>query len=347
MFETQAHSIGSIVMPKSLICPRARVALMLIALALSSVTALSVAMAMSALIADPLLAAVFAAAAVLLDVYKYLAWPIALGLFAAGKRTYAALMIASALILGGVSAWATYDRLLTSIMSSQARQTAIAEQRIADLQAVRTDAIGYLEALDAEARSVGEQARQLRERGIVSKAQELETAALSRISLQRDSTLQRLDRVSVELTELRSRVSGSVGLPELLAILLCAGFAFALELVPALIGSALRFGRLPVARATASAHEATEPVTATATTTPATVVAAAETGQQQELFGTADGALMQTLLDITRAAQPGTPIKLRDFTATARVGNRRAMKLFRAALDLGELRKTGTGYVAA
>lgn len=347
MFETQVHSIGSIVMPKSLICPRARVALTLIALALSSVTALSVAMAMSALIADPLLASVFAAAAVLLDVYKYLAWPIAPGLFAAGKRTYAALMIASALILGGVSAWSTYDRLLTSIMGSQARQAAIAEQRIADLQAVHSDAIGRLEMLDAEARSVGEQARLLRERGIVSKAQELETAALSRIADQRDSTLRRLDRVSVELTGLRSQVAGSVGLPMPLAVLLCAGFAFALELVPALICSSLRLGRLPVVRATATAQEATEPVTETATTTPATVVAETETGQQQELFGTADGALMQTLLDITRAARPGTPIKLREFTATERVGNRRAMKLFRAALDLGELRKTSSGYVAA
>jgi hypothetical protein len=142
-------------------------------------------------------------------------------------------------------------------------------------------------------------------------------------------------------------VAGSVGLPVPLAVLLCAGFSFALELVPALIGSALRLGRMPVARATAAAQEATEPVTATATTTPATVVAETETGQQQELFGTADGALMQTLLDITRAARPGTPIKLREFTAAARVGNRRAMKLFRAALDLGELRKTGAGYVVA
>lgn len=331
-------------MPKHLICQRVRWLLLAIAVALSSVTALSVGMAMSTLIADPLLAAVFAAAAVLLDLYKYLAWPIALGMLAAGKRAYAVLMIISALLLAAVSAWATYDRLLTSIVSGQARYAAVTEQRMVDLQAVRSDGLRQLDSLDKDARSIGDQARQLRERGIVSKAQELESSALGRIGGQREQVLQRLDRASVELTELRAKPSVSVGLPELLAILLCAGFAIALEAVPALIGSALRVGSL---------SEPTLPET-TASTTPATVTATVATapdhpasGGQQDLFGSPDGVLMKTLLDITRKAEPGTPISLRDFTAAARVGNRRAMKLFRAALDLGELRKTTAGYVTA
>lgn len=331
-------------MPKHLICQRVRWLLLAIAVALSSVTALSVGMAMSTLIADPLLAAVFATAAVLLDLYKYLAWPIALGMLAAGKRAYAVLMITSALMLAAVSAWATYDRLLTSVVSGQARYAAVTEQRMVDLQAFRSDALRQLDSLDKDARSIGDQARQLRERGIVSKAQELEASALGRIAGQREQVLQRLDRASVELTELRARPAASVGLPELLAILLCAGFAIALEAVPALIGSALRVGSL----SDASLPEAM------ASTTPATVAATVTTapehpapGEQQDLFGSPDGALMKTLLDITRRAAPGTPISLRDFTAAARVGNRRAMKLFRAALDLGELRKTSAGYVTA
>jgi len=148
----------------------------------------------------------------------------------------------------------------------------------------------------------------------------------------------------VELTELRARPAASVGLPELLAILLCAGFAIALEAVPALIGSALRAGSLsapPFPETMVSTTPAT--VTATATTAPENPAS----GEQQDLFGSPDGALMQTLLDITRTVAPGTPISLRDFTTAARVGNRRAMKLFRAALDLGELRKTTAGYVTA
>lgn len=331
-------------MSKDIICKRARCVLFVIAISLSSVTALSVGMTMSALISDPLLAAVFAAAAVLLDLYKYLAWPIALGMLAAGKRAYAVMMIVSALILGTVSAWATYDRLLTSIVAGQARHLAVNEQRIVDLQAVKVDGLHQLESLDNEARSIGNQARQLRERGIVSKAQELEATALSRIAGQREQVLQRLDRVSVELTELRARPTTSVGLPELLAILFCAGFAVALEAVPALIGSAIRMGTLseaPLLIATSTGATATEVVE------PTTVQTTPAPGEQQDLFGSPDGALMQTLLGITRATAPGTPISLRDFTAAARVGNRRAMKLFRAALDLGELRKTTAGYVTA
>lgn len=331
-------------MPKHLICQRVRWLLLAIAVALSSVTALSVGMAMSTLITDPLLAAVFATAAVLLDLYKYLAWPIALGMLAAGKRAYAFLMITSALMLAAVSAWATYDRLLTSVVSGQAQYAAVTEQRMVDLQAFRSDGLRQLDSLDKDARSIGDQARQLRDRGIVSKAQDLEASALGRIDGQRDQVLQRLDRASVELTELRARPAASVGLPELLAILLCAGFAIALEAVPALIGSALRVG---------SSSDASLPE-AMASTAPATVAATVTTGpehpapgEQQELFGSPDGALMKTLLDITRRAAPGTPISLRDFTAAARVGNRRAMKLFRAALDLGELRKTSAGYVTA
>lgn len=331
-------------MPEHFICQRVRWLLLAIAVALSSVTALSVGMAMSTLIADPLLAAVFATAAVLLDFYKYLAWPIALGMLAAGKRAYAILMIISALLLAAVSAWATYDRLLTSIVSGQARYAAVTEQRMADLQAVRSDGLRQLDSLDKDARSIGDQARQLRERGIVSKAQELETSAMERIDGQREQVLQRLDSASVELTELRARPTASVGLPELLAILLCAGFAIALEAVPALIGSALRVGSLSDA-SLPEAMASTTPATVTATVTTAPEHSAP--GEQQDLFGSPDGALMKTLLDITRRAAPGTPISLRDFTAAARVGNRRAMKLFRAALDLGELRKTTAGYVAA
>ncbi len=331
-------------MPKHLICQRVRWLLLAIAVALSSVTALSVGMAMSTLIADPMLAAVFAAAAVLLDLYKYLAWPIALGMLAAGKRAYAVLMIISALLLAAVSAWATYDRLLTSIVSGKARHTAVTEQRMVDLQAVRSDGLRQLESLDKDARSIGDQARQLRERGIVSKAQELETSALRRIDDQREQVLQRLDHASVELTELRAMPTASVGLPEFLAILLCAGFAIALEAVPALIGSALRVGSLsePSLQETMAS---TTPATVTATVTAKPEHPAS--GEQQDLFGSPDGALMKTLLDITRTVAPGTPISLRDFTAAARVGNRRAMKLFRAALDLGELRKTTAGYVTA
>lgn len=333
--------------------PRVRLLLTGIAAALSSVTALSVAMAMSALIADPLLAVVFAAAAVLLDAYKYLAWPIGLGLLAAHRLPAAALVIGSALILSAVSAWASYDRLLTSMLTGQAQQAAIAEQRMGDLQAVHADALGRLGRLDAEARSVGEQARQLRERGIVTKAQDLEDAALPRIAEQRERALARLDDASRELTALRSAPVTQAVLPELLAVLLCAGFAVALEVVPALIICAVRLGRVPAAAEPAPAvgeqpaAEAPETATATPVVAPATVVAMPITGEQQDLFGRPDDVLFERLREFARTAQPGTPIPVRGVTAALGIGSRRAMRLMRTATDLGVMRKTTAGYVAA
>lgn len=335
--------------------PRTRLLLTGIAVALSSVTALSVAMSMSALIADPLLAVVFAAAAVLLDAYKYLAWPIGLGLLAARRLPAAALVIGSALILNVVSAWASYDRLLTSMLTGQAQQAAIAGQRMGDLQAAHADALGRLSSLDAEARSVGEQARQLRERGIVTKAQDLEDAALPRIAEQRERALARLDDASRELTALRSAPVTPAALPELLAVLLCAGFAVALEVVPALIICAVRLGRVPAAAESApvvAEQPAAEvPATATATATPvvapATVVAMPITGEQQDLFGRPDDVLFERLREFARATQPGTPIPVRDVTAALGVGTRRATRLLRTAMDLGLMRKTTAGYVAA
>ncbi|MNZ33252.1 hypothetical protein D3C78_505960 [compost metagenome] len=323
------------------------------ALALSSVTALSVAMKMAALIDDALLASVFAAAAVLLDLFKYLAWPIAFGLIAARRLGYAALMIGCALILGGVSAWATYDRLLTSIVTGQARQAAIVVQRMTDLQAVRGDSLRRLEALDEESRSIGEQARLLRERGIVTKAQDLEVTALPRIADQRERALVRLDVVSQELTELRSQPVAAAELPELLAILLCAGFAVALEVVPALILSVVRMDRAPAVAAPAAvvvAEQREEQPTAAAAAVavePEALVAVSTAGQQQELFGPQDDELFERLRGIARATPAGTPISLRDITAAFRVGNRRAQRLIRTALDLGLMRKTTAGYVAA
>lgn len=54
---------------------------------------------------------------------------------------------------------------------------------------------------------------------------------------------ERLDASSSELTELRSRPAKAASLPRQLAILLCLGFAAALEIVPALILSAVRHPR--------------------------------------------------------------------------------------------------------
>ena len=259
--------------------PHHRWPLLAMVAALAGVTATSVAMAISALIAAPVLAGLFAGAAVVLDLFKYAAWPLALMLLAARRTLAALLMMASALALGAVSGWATYDRLMTSIITSQAEHQAHHEQRQADLLELRQADATRIEQLDAEAIAIHHQANALRERGMVTRALELESAALARIDTLRAAAQERRDTASQELTALRSQPAKAAGLPLELATLLCLGFALALEAVPALILSALRpvtenaLVRTPERQKRAEERPqeqpVTEPETATGTDLPA------------------------------------------------------------------------------
>lgn len=299
--------------------------------ALAGVTATSVAMAISALIDAPVLAALFACAAVVLDLFKYVAWPLALLLLAARRTLAALLMMASALALGAVSGWATYDRLMSSIITSQAEHQAQHEQRQADLLELRQADAARIEQLDAEAVAVHHQANALRERGMVTRALELESAALARIDALRAAAQQRRDSASRELTAMRSQPAKAAGLPLELATLLCLGFALALEIVPALILSALR--PVPVtetARATAperqkrpQEHPEIEPETATTTDLP------------------------PELLQLIERTESGTKLAVRQVAKQLRMGSERTTRLMQQATEAGLLSKTAAGYVAA
>ena len=162
---------------------RQRWALLAMVTALAGVTATSVALAIAELIDNTLLAVLFASAAVVLDLFKYIAWPLALGLLAMRRTLSALLMMACALALGGVSGWASYDRLMTSIITSRAEHQANQHQRQIDLVQQRDADATRIEQLDSDAATVHQQANALRERGMVSRALELETAAISRIDV--------------------------------------------------------------------------------------------------------------------------------------------------------------------
>lgn len=315
--------------------PHHRWPLLAMVAALAGVTATSVAMAIAALIDAPVLAALFAGAAVVLDLFKYVAWPLALMLLAARRTLAALLMMASALALGTVSGWATYDRLMTSIITSQAEHQAQHEQRQADLLELRQADATRIEQLDAEAVAVHHQANALRERGMVTRALELESAALARIDTLRAAAQQRRDTASQELTALRSKPAKAAGLPQALATLLCIGFALALEVVPALILCALRPAPVTeTALATAPAHQKraeeraqeqpkTEPETATGTDLPA------------------------ELLQLIARTESGAKLAVRQVARELRMGSERTTRLMQQATEAGLLSKTATGYVAA
>jgi hypothetical protein len=315
--------------------PHHRWPLLAMVAALAGVTATSVAMAISALIDAPVLAGLFAAAAVVLDLFKYTAWPLALMLLVSRRTLAALLMMASALALGTVSGWATYDRLMTSIITSRAEHQANFEQRKADLLELRSADAARIVRLDAESVAVHHQANALRERGMVTRALELENAALSRIDTQRTAAQVRRDNASQELTALLSQPAKAAGLPMQLAILLCIGFALALEVVPALILSALR--PIPVtgntsAPITARQEQPKERPQEHAETTPETPT---------------EEVLPVELLQLIASTERGTKVAVRQVAKALRIGSDKATKLMQRASEVGLLSKTAAGYVAA
>lgn len=315
--------------------PHHRWPLLAMIAALAGVTATSVAMAIAALIENAVLAVLFASAAVVLDLFKYAAWPLALMLLSARRTLAALLMMASALALGAVSGWATYDRLMTSIITSQAEHQARFEQRQADLLELRSADAARIQQLDAEAAAVHHQANALRERGMVSRALELESAALARIDTQRNAAQVRRDNASQELTALLSQPAKAAGLPQQLATLLCLGFALALEVVPALILSALRPAPVTeTARATAPARQkrTEERPQEHTETRPETAV---------------DDALPIDLLTLITSTPSGQKVAVRQVAKALRMGSDKATKLMQQATERGLLSKTAAGYVAA
>ncbi|UUT24053.1 hypothetical protein [Pseudomonas sp. T8] len=307
--------------------------LVAIAFLLSSVTAISVALAIYALIDDKRLALLFASAAVLLDIFKYLAWPVAIRVL---RGSTAALTIACAFMLSIVSGWATYDRLMSSITISKATHDVMTTDRVQSLTSLAQKDSLLISQLDKEISHATVQANELRARGMVSKALELEESVAARAASQRTSAIARINDGSLEIAHIKSSVAKASSLPALLAHFLCLGFAMSLEVVPALILSGVRSSRrsfLPVADSNSSAS-------------PPSGISKAETPKTPETLLDTNAEILKTLVNQAKTTTPGTPIKLKDFAKNSRIGNLRACEIFRNAEALGVIKKTTIGYVA-
>jgi len=272
---------------------------------------------------------------VVLDLFKYVAWPLALGLLVVRRTLCALLMMACALALGAVSGWASYDRLMSSIINSRAEHQARQEQRQIDLVEQRDADAARIGQLDSDAAAVHQQANALRERGMVTRALELETASMARIDAERERAQARRDQSSQELTALLALPTKAAGLPLELATLLCLGFAAALEIVPALILSALR-------------------PAPTQERAPAPVAAEQERTEEQqqerqktEQVPAASEGLPTDLLQLIASTERGTKVAVRQVAKGLRIGSDRATKLMQKAAEAGLLSKTAAGYVAA
>lgn len=314
---------------------RHRWLLLAMVIALAGVTATSVALAIAALIQEALLAFLFASAAVVLDLFKYFAWPFALGLLDARRTVCALLMMACALALGGVSAWASYDRLMTSIVTSRAEHQARMEQRQADLVEQRDADASRIQQLDGEAVATRQQANALRDRGMVTRALELEVASMARIDSERGQALARRDSASQELTALLAKPAKAADLPLELATLLCLGFAAALEVVPALILSALRPATTAERASVAVTEKRKQPEERSGEHS--------ETGPE----AAADEGLPALLQQLIAGTESGAKVAVRQVAKELRIGSSKATRLLQQAAEIGVLHKTPGGYVAA
>lgn len=301
-----------------------------LAFALSSVTAISVAMTVYSLIDDPFLRLVFAGAAVLLDAFKYLAWPVAMRLINERLWLAAAGLLFCSITLGAVSGWSTYDRLVGSINSSNSRLEALSGARFVQLSAlIKTDS-DFLENLDEADNKTRTDSSTLRDKGMVTKAQELESAAYDRTDTQRRAAMERIKTNSLEIAEIQAATTKASSIPVLLAAILCAGFALSLELVPALI-----LVILP--------NKAPRVVQDKHTPVLSTVVAAVQnTGQNYELMS--NNSLLDALIKQAAELPMHSKIKVKDFAIENRVGNVKACAAFKEAEILGAVMKTRFGY---
>lgn len=225
--------------------------------ALSSVTVVTVCLAIYALVDDKRLAVLYAAAFAVLDLVKYLLWPTARDEAASGRRWSAFALFSAATVLAIGSGLATAERFTSAALARSAQQQAH-EQRLAALHTARSDARRELESLDSAEAATRAEADALRARGIASPATALQTAELARIDARRSEARSRLDAATREQTDLQAQPAAIAPRADL-APLLGIGLALALEIIPALLLTIVRSAPPAVASAQAKPAAAATP----------------------------------------------------------------------------------------
>ncbi|MEW9879765.1 hypothetical protein [Pseudomonas putida] len=326
---------------------RLNVLLYCVASLLACVTAVSVSIGVYALVENKGFALLFAFAAVLLDLFKCLAWSVLPKL-----RSIVTIggIAVSAVVLGVVSGWATYDRLMSSILDSQSQVKALSEQRASFLESRVASDKALITRLDSEAESVRKQAAGLRSTGVVSKALSYEESSHARISKERDSAIERMNQDSSEIARIQSVNGKASTISPGFSRLLCFGFSLALEIVPALILLSLR--DLSKSRVSDDFSEAqpTQSFQSEDFLEKPDFSRSDDLLETQKIVETApstnDEFLVSLLKDLS-VLETGTPVPLKEFAKNNRIGNLRAGVVFKAAVAEGRLRKTTIGYVVA
>ena len=202
----------------------------------AGVTSISVSTSAYTLFGGGPIGALFGAGALALDLYKVMAFPSAYELLVnTPKKATGTLILASALALAGVSAWSTQDFLSGSILSQRNNVAALQTQRVSDLNAQvqrETDRLITLDKAESDNRA---QIASMRERGMATKAAELEKTELPKLSAERAIIGDRINANSLEITAIKSEIPKAYGIADSVIRLIAFAFAIMLEIVPALV----------------------------------------------------------------------------------------------------------------
>ncbi|CAD5377114.1 membrane hypothetical protein [Pseudomonas sp. OF001] len=206
--------------------------------ALSSVTVVTISLAVYELVDDKRMALLYAGAFAVADLVKYMLWPTAREYFDGGRRASAVAMAVAASILAVFSGLATAERF-TSDLGARAAQHQAHQQQFAVAELARSVAQQDLARLDAEAAAVSTEAAALRSRDFARAALNLTTTSDARIDALRADARNRLDTAARDLAELQAQPL-PVAAPADLVPLLGLGLALVLEILPALLLTIVR-----------------------------------------------------------------------------------------------------------
>lgn len=296
-----------------------------VAVSCALVTSASVAVTVFELFGGGGIGFLFAFGASALDLYKVLAFSTVISLFACQRYATGIAALALAVALAFFSAWATSEFLSGAILSKRNHAEALHTQRTGDIKAAAASDAARIAALDKAEAEIRSSVAGMRARGQATKAAEVESNELPKISAEREILRARIDEGSQELTKISAEIPKGFALSVDAILAIARGFAVFLEITPAVIMAATQKSKN-----------------------------SAKFSEFQSDFEEIQPPPRRKspsdleLLDDLRQVPAGRVVSMTDYAKSRRIGQERAVRVFGAAVDAGILtRGAGRSYVRA
>ena len=291
----------------------------------AGVTSISVAVTALDLFGGGGIGMLFAVGASALDLYKVLAFSTVISIFACQRYATGIAALIVAIALGLFSAWATSEFLSTAIISKRQHAEALHTQRAGDIKNAQASDAARIIALDKAESDIRAQISAMRSRGQVTKAAEVESNELPKISAEREVIRKRIEENSRALTDISAEIPKGFALSTDAILVIARVFAVFLEITPAVVMAATQKSKNSqnLAEFQPEFEEIQPPP---------------RKRSPSDL----------ELLDDLRQVPAGRVVSMTDYAKSRRIGQERAVRVFGAAVDAGILtRGAGRSYVRA